>query len=190
MLIPDGPRFVRIPGIFLLESHTLRHNPALLGSPFVGGYLHFLVSISTPESAVAVPTIPVCLPNFLLTELVTSAAGLSSLAEYGCCLKIYRAAGLWRRSGKVCLRTGLLSGLCMEELHAGDLRLVYKSICPLLFPVSPWSLYSGGNGGVKEIVKRLSDPFTWLACDFPARADAVTRNLRSCRGEPRGDGEG
>lgn len=46
MLIPDGPCFVHIPGIFLLESRTLGHNAALLGSPFAGGYLRFLVKNS------------------------------------------------------------------------------------------------------------------------------------------------
>lgn len=129
------PRFVHVPEIFSLESCTLWHVLAFLQSPFAGGYLCFPVSISSPESTVAVPTIPMCLLNFLLTELVTSASGLSSLAEYGCCLKIYCAAGLRRRSGKVCLRTGLLPELsaqrsCVQETFKRYINLSARAPFP------------------------------------------------------------
>lgn len=72
----------------------------------------------------AVPTLSLHLLRFLLTELVTSASsGLSSQADYGCCLKICYVAVVLR-SGKVCLRTERHWEPVTGELHAGDLSMV------------------------------------------------------------------
>lgn len=122
------PLFVRIPEIFVLETCALQHTPSLSAIPLCRRrHLCFPVSASGPESAVAVPTIPVCLLNFLLPELLTSASGLSSWAKYSCCLKIHCVAGLWR-SGKLCLHAGLLSELsawmiCMQETSKHSINL-------------------------------------------------------------------
>lgn len=128
-----GPRWthsVDIPEVSFLEK-TL-----------AGGYPCCLVSISSPELAVAVPSSPVCLLSFLLTQLVTSASGLSSLAVR---VAENTLCG-WRRSGKACLHTGLLPELsaqrsCLQEPP----QELCTSACVLLFQVSSWSWCSRGK---------------------------------------------
>lgn len=87
-----------------------------------------------------------------------------------------------------------LRALCTEELQETSKRYINLSVrAPfpgfLTESLLQGKLRHGSNGATS--VRPFPLIGTWLFCSSHAsRADAVTRNLRSRRGEPRRDGEG
>lgn len=104
MLIPEGP---------LLCTHHAGElcsmaYPSLSTIPHCRRISLLSCKISSAE---LVPCTPVCQMHFLLTELVTSASGLSSWTEHSRCLKIHRVAD-----------RGGMGGLCCSGLSSDSTR--------------------------------------------------------------------
>lgn len=118
MMIPEGPLLCTH---HAGEQYSMAY-PSLSMIPHCRRISLLSCKISSAE---LVPTTPMCQLHFLLTELVTSASGLSSWTEHSRCLKIHRVAYRGEMGGL--LFPGLSSD-CTEEQEPSK-HSINPSVC-------------------------------------------------------------